>query len=160
MQILETLVVEQTDGLFGKLAEALPFIPITDLEIPVFRMEVNPDVVILVYKLNDGQQVSDVLMEHVLPHVKSAVFLANREAYSEWQSSPRVTELLPELEKRAAVVIALATSPEWTEQMADYIAENGMYLAERSRLMFWNPEERESLLQVWKKCWGDLLLSS
>ena len=160
MQIIETLVLEQHEGLFDILSGFLALDFIDELDVPVFRLEIDPELVILIYKLNAEQQVRNELLDNIFPHLKSVIIASERDSFGEWNFTPAISERLNTLEGEAAVILALEQSKDLMEKSPDYIIENGFSLGKRSRLLFWNPENKDSIKKVWKIAWGDLLKSS
>lgn len=157
MQILETLTVEQKDGLFKRVIKWLPYELIKGYQLPVYRVEVDAETVLFIYRWKKDQKVKDALMERVLPHIKSMVILTDHENFSQQNIPTMISERLQQLEAGAAIVVAFACEGDMTGELPEYVNEKGLYLGKRSRFVFWHPQDRESVLKIWQTAWGELL---
>ncbi|GAB4366496.1 MAG: hypothetical protein Kow0042_06440 [Calditrichia bacterium] len=157
MTIVETLAIQSKEGLFESLSSPLNLNPVEGLDFPVYRLEINPEMVILIYQITGEQEIPDALWENIHRHLKAVLFISERDTFGDWEPSPMILDKLLDLEERTAMLIALESDEDWTEQIPDYISQKGLFLGEKARLLFWQGEDRDSQLKVWEMVWGELL---
>ncbi len=155
MQVIEVLALEQFTGLFEKIAKILPLNRIHGYQIPVWRLEIDPDLVVLIYQFDLAHEVPLFLLDNIFPHIKSVVALSTKENFGEWKFPSGVDERLNDLSGKAAVVLAIADAEN---SLFEYIVNNGLYLGKKGRMVFWNPVDRESIKRVWKMVLSDLMI--
>lgn len=159
MHIVETLLLPESAKLLRDLLKDVPFRLITETPFPVYRLEIDPEMVILLHVLLPGANIPEAFIEDISHHIRSLIFLrddSDRPESGDYLSEmeARFTELRPQ----PAFVLAKQVPTELLEKTADYLKKNGHYLGPKSRMTLWNPDNRESVLRVWRTAWGPLLL--
>lgn len=156
MQIIETLVVEQSPEMFSGIAEILTLSDLKQVEVPIYRFEVDPDLVILIYRLNSERRIKKEILDSILPHLKLVILLSDKKSFSAEELASFVPEQL--MSRQGDVPFILALREKNGEiLLPDKIKQHGLFLGEKSRMMFWNPDDPTSILRIWEEGWGDLL---
>jgi hypothetical protein len=159
MIILETLAIEQQPDLFDSLSQPLGLTLVNDQDFSVYRLEINPDIVILIYKLSAEEGVRTELLDNISMHLKTVLVVADPVDLGESKFPLVLTDWLLQLEKRVPITVAAPFLEYDRYQRPKYLADDGLYLGEKSRLIFWRQDDRESILDVWKRVWGETLLA-
>lgn len=158
MQILETLILTRSNTLFQKLTHPLPLKEVPKNVFPSFRMEVDADTVLLIYALETLNESHREFVRHLFPHLKRILFLVDNSSLLEWEEAKQVLSLMEEEEIVVPRFVLAALHEEEYAPIQKKILEKGLYLEENARLLFWNPEEKESVLRVWLSVWGNPLV--
>ena len=156
MQIIETLVIEQAPEMFSGMGEILPLSDLEQVEVPIYRFEVDSDLVILIYRLNSERQIKKEILDNILPHLKAVILLFDRSLFSTENYSLPFWDQLMEREREVPVILAVKAENA-DIALSEKIKSRGLYLGEKSRMMFWDPADRASLLRIWQEGWGNLL---
>ncbi len=151
MTIIETLVIEQGENLFKELAAPLPLREIQREGFSVFRWEVDPETVVLLYHLNPTSEIKTAVLENILPFLKAALIVAESEEFDHWEYPDFLQEKIEQIESVDSFVIALR-APEGEKEKAEWEEKKNYFLGHNARLLFWN-HEKESKINIWKWLW-------
>ncbi len=154
MTLIETLIIEQGEELFKELASLLPFKEIQREGFAIYRWEVDPDTVILIYHLNQSSKIKAAVLENILPFIKAAMIIAESEAFDGWEYPDYLQDKIEKIEAAESFVIALR-APEGEQEKAEWEEKKNYYLGHNARLLFWN-NEKESKINIWKWLWVKL----
>ena len=155
MTIIETLVIEQNQNLFAELAAPLPLQKIQEKGFAVYRWEVDPDTVILIYHLHETSEIKASILENILPFVKATLIVAESKTFETWEYPAYLQERVGEIEATPSFVVALR-APENERERAEWEEKKNYFLGHNARLLFWN-NEKESKINIWKWLWVNLL---
>ncbi len=159
MQIIETMVVAQSEEKFQVLSQPLPLKIVPDTPLTTYRLEIHPEIVLLIYLVSTLDDYRKKLLAHVAPHLKSVVFLPNRKPIHHWSEAVDVLSLLSRKGENVPMLVLAELHEEDFASVSRVIREKGLFLEENARLIFWNSGEKESILQVWQTVWGKMMLS-
>ncbi len=159
MQIVETLVFETQNGLFEKLSNPLPLTSLGGTDIPTYRLEVDPELVIFIYLIEKNKSNGEQFLANLMPYIKTTVILTRNTELESLELPAFLLKHLNDFEERAPITLALVNKGEGNGR-AEYLREHGFYLAERSRLVLLDEDDKENRIQVWKIAWGELLRAS
>lgn len=156
MKILETAVVAERAELLDELAAELPLEKERLLDIDVYRMEIDEDLVILMYHLVEDQKIAPEIIDHLQEHLGAFLVIAGNPGGSEFfPGAEAVEELARRLEGRPTVV-AVKTETAALKSLHADIRSAGFFLSEKGRVMFWNAASPASRRQVWNTLWQAL----
>lgn len=154
MNIIETLVIEQEDGLFFKLSDEVPFTQIKEFEIPIYRLQVEHELVILIYRLTTGNNIPPEILDNVFPYIKSMLVLTTDESVDQWQFPEELmTGIKSENGDVLKFLISLSEVKDSTNLEKDII-QKGLEPETFTRLIHCNPNNRDMVKQTWKMVWG------
>jgi hypothetical protein len=156
MDILEVLVLEHEKEFATKLLLPFSVDSITDFKIPVYRMEISPELVILIYKINSDISIHPSILDHIFPHLKSIIILSDGDIFKHWKFSAEITEKLNQYLDKLPSVLAI-TEEENREKLPEYILNNGLFLGPKSRMLILDLGKSDRVKQVWKLAMGDLM---
>ena len=157
MRILETLVLAQNQRIFEDLSKGLSLGYTDTFNFPVYRLELAPQLVVLFYVISPELKVEKLLLNSILPHIIGVLMVSNRDSFDDMKFPQGMVEEVEKMLETVVSILAIENSENWNEQLPDYIYEKGLFLSERGRLLFWNKEDAESTLQIWKVAFRKLL---
>lgn len=157
MKIIETMVLSQNQRIFEDLGKNLSLSYVDTLELPVYRLELDPQLVILFYVITPELKVNKLLFDSIIPHITCVLLVSNRDSYDKLRFPENIAEDAEALLDSVVSVIAFEDGENWEEQLPDYINKEGLYLGEQGRLLFWNKEDVENTGRIWKVAFGKLL---
>ena len=156
MKILETAVVAERAELLGELAAELPLQKERILDIDVYRLEIDEDLVILMYHLDEDQKMAPEMMDHLQEHLGAFLVVAdNPGGNGFFPGAEAAEELARRLEGRPTVVAVKSDADALKLLNAD-IRSAGFFLSPKGRVMFWNAASPASRRQVWNTLWQSL----
>jgi hypothetical protein len=150
MTIIEIIMLEQSPGVYSKLIQHFSFDIINSYDIPVLRLEIDPELVVLIYRFNMEVQPRETLLDNIFPHIKSIIVLTGGEDLQNLVFPENLVERLSEYFNRIPTIIAVPESNGGILKVPAYIEEHGLYLGPGNRMVFFNEESRESVQRVWK----------
>ena len=156
MKILETAVLSQMPQLIEELTASLRLKKESVAGIDVFRLEVEPDFIILLYDLSVEKELPGEVVVHLKDHL-SALLILFDEVISELpeDGASFIDGLAKDLVHKPTVV-AVRSETAKVQKVNLTTNGNGFYLSNFGRILFWHPELSESQKQVWHTLWGTL----
>jgi hypothetical protein len=155
MQILELLVYEENEGLFSEFSQFLPLVKVAQQNLPTYRLEIDRQLVLLVYYLSKDQNYSLQYLKNVFPHLTRLLWLSNKKGFEDLTLPEELQAIYEENDSSLPSTIVLAADRHSTEAESDSIMETGFNLNTNSRLIFWNREDQENVHRIWQKMWGE-----
>lgn len=156
MKILETAVVAERAALLDELAAELPLEKERILDIDVYRMEIDEDLVILMYHLAGEQKISLEIVAHLQEHLGAFLVVADNSGGNGFFPDAEAAEELARLLEGRPTVVAVKTEAGALKSLNEDIRSAGFFLAEKGRVMFWNTASPASRRQVWNTLWQAL----
>lgn len=95
MKILETAVVAERAELLGELAAELPLQKERILDIDVYRLEIDEDLVILMYHLDEDQKMAPEMMDHLQEHLGAFLVVADNPGGNGFSPGPKLQRNWP-----------------------------------------------------------------
>ena len=81
MQILEILVFEDREGLFSEFSQFLPLAKLEQSHLPAFRLEIDRNLVLLIYCVDKDQKFSQEHLKNVFPHLSRIILLSDQQNF-------------------------------------------------------------------------------
>ena len=156
MQIIESLILEQDGGSLDTLLELLPVESVIGHELPIKRLEVNPDLIVMFYIIRPNREIKSEIIDRVFPHLKSVLVLSGGDEFSEANLPMGCLDRFKSLNKNCLVITAAKVNNAHFNSLPIILKHNGFYLDSRSRLIPWCEENKESHQNVWQSLWGIL----
>jgi hypothetical protein len=153
MKIIEALFIEQNNDLFGILSEVLPVVPLTDSKLPAFRLEIDPELILLLYRIESENILSSEILDNIFPHLERIVLLVSPEDIARFNIPEPVEQKMKEYPVPVPTMVAVALRGKSGLSLKKQILENGLYLGDKNRLFFWNPEQPAESVRIWKNIW-------
>jgi hypothetical protein len=156
MKIVETAIISQKPQYLEELTQSFPLEKETVLDIEVYRFEIDEDLVILLYDLNNKEKVSDAVLEHLSRHLAGFLVISDTQVT---KFPPNTSALIDNIANRLSgkpTLVAVRTDEKKHRALNDTIADSGFYLSEKGRVLFWTPEKENTIRQVWRMIWDTL----
>jgi hypothetical protein len=153
MKLIEALFIEQNNDLFGILSEVLPVVPLSDSKLPAFRLEIDPELVLLLYRIDSENSLSPEILDNIFPHLERIVLLVSLEDVDRFNIPELVERKINEYPVSVPAMVAMALNEKSVPSLKKQILEKGLYLGEKNRLFFWNPAQHGESLRIWKNIW-------
>ena len=156
MKILETAIFSQQPEYLQELLSGLTVETENLLDLDVYRLEVDEDLVILIYDLSKGDKILSDVLEHLSRHLSALLIITDENVSG---ISANVSSLLDELAGELsdkAVVVAVRSAEKSLQALNEPLTESGFYLSEKGRVIFWNPENPATVQRIWDMIWNTL----
>ncbi len=153
MTIIESLVVEQEEGLFRELSRDLSLELMEGSAVPVLRMEVDPELVVYFYAVESLQSASPAVRDHVIPHMKRVVMIGHAGQLNKWVLPDFLREYLESYGDSLPQVLILCSEENEKRKIPEYLGVRGLYLGDYRRLLFWDRENPADVRRVWQGVW-------
>jgi hypothetical protein len=156
MKILETAILSRDRQLIAELTAPLAAKRETISGIETLRLEIEPELAIMLYDLNVDKKLPGEVIDHLKGHLSALLIVADETigAFSE-DSVFFIDELAKDLADKPTVV-AIRAEPARVHKLSLTTRNKGFYLSERGRILFWHPTLAESQKQVWDTLWNTL----
>ena len=155
MQILEILVFEDKAGLFSKFSEFLPLAKVEQSHFTTFRLEIDRNLILLIYCINKNQKYSQEGLKNVFPHLCRFILLSDQQDFLNLNLPEDFQLLYDEYDPYIASTIVLTGDSEERSQPAEPETKAGYYLNQNSRLFFWNLNKPEDRNRIWQQMWKE-----
>jgi hypothetical protein len=153
MQILEILVFEDREGLFSEFSQFLPLAKVEQSHLPAFRLEIDRNLVLLIYCVDKNQNFSQEHLKNIFPHLSRFILLSDQQNFLNLNFSEDFQALYNEYDPFIASTIVLAGVSSERRQPAEPEMQPGYYLNKDSRLFFWNQDQPEDRNRIWQMMW-------
>ena len=154
MNIIETLVIEQEDGLFFKLSDEVPFTHIKEYEIPIYRLQVDHELVIMIYRLTTGKKIPFEILDNLFPYIRRILVLASGESIDQWQFPEELMTRINNGNGEVLKFLILLSEIKDSHDFKKDILQKGLEPEKFTRLIYCNPTNRDMIKQTWKLIWG------
>lgn len=156
MKMEEILVVGVNSDFKDTLLSVLPLDGQTVMDVDIFQMEINSDLKIFFYDLDLERRFPPELLEHIKPHLSGILIIADTFLSTDSIPQKELLEKLMEECEDTPVIIAVGLDEGDEEYVSQQFRERGFYLSRNSRLLFWRPEDIESIRSIWRSLLVDL----
>lgn len=153
MKIIEYLFIDDNTGLFSVLSHNLPLEQIPDSSPATYRLEIDTDLVLLIYLLNTESEIPGSFMEQVFPGLARMVWLTSEENLGNQEIPDIIREKVEDEETTVPVIILIAVEKDMVPELAGRFSEKGYFLDENSRLIIWN-RRGDDHKNIWKSVFG------
>ena len=155
MQILEILVFEDKKGLFSEFSQFLPLEKVEQSHLPAFRLEIERNLVLLIYCVDKDQKFSQEHLKNVFPHLSRFILLSDQQNFLNLDLPDVFQDLYNEYDPYIASTIVLAGDSGERIQPVESEGRPGYYLNKDSRLFFWNQNQPEDRNRIWQMMWEE-----
>jgi hypothetical protein len=156
MKIIEILVLEEGQGLFLDISRRLPLVKMDDSPFPVFRLEIDPELVIYFYLFDSSAIIQTDFIEDVLPHISRIMILSGDTSFRRWNFSEELSQLLEQYLEIIPTMVVLAAETGKRILRPEVLFETGLYLGKDTRLLNWERGKEDNIAQIWSIFWGKL----
>jgi hypothetical protein len=154
MKIVELLILEHEEGLFTKFANGIPIKILEDYDFPVYRLEIDPSLVLMFYVFNTQQGVPIHLLENIVPSLKRILWFSEEEKFVTLVPPDGYRELLEEYEDIIPSAVVLSMEEDKLPEMSEALLHQGCYLGDQSRLYLWNQNDPQNSRRIWQLIWS------
>lgn len=152
MKILEIALIAQSPAMAKSIFHKMPFQSDIVLGIPTYRFELDANTVALFYDLVAARHLPDELLEHLSGHLQSLILLTDA---GQSQMNPELVEKMESISAKlngVRTVSAVLSQPDRLKNLSAAINE-GIFLSDHGRILFWHPDVPDSQLRVWEHIW-------
>jgi hypothetical protein len=155
MQILEIMVFEDKEGLFSELSQFLPLVKIEQAHLPTFRLEIEQNLILLIYQVGGNHTLSLPYLKNVFPHLSRLLWLTDQQNFLDLKLPEEFQSLFDEYDPYIPSTIILAGDGQETNQLKESGIGSGYYLGPNSRLFFWNRSLPADRKRIWQMMWEE-----
>jgi hypothetical protein len=156
MKIKEILVIGINPDYRDTILSTLPLEGYSILGVDIYQMEIDTDLRIIFYDLDLDHGIPEEFIEHIKPHL-SGVLVIGDSSFS-LKSIPKkdfVNKLIIELSD-IPVIVAVGLNGEDQDKISENLEFSGFYLSKSSRLFLWDPNNVDSIKNIWRSLLIDL----
>jgi len=154
MNILEIMILEEEGGLFGNFAREIPLQLLNEYDFPVYRLEIDPDLVLIFYIFEVQKRYPVHFLENIFPSLKRIIWLSSERKFIDMMPPDEFNELLEQFEDTIPSAVILGVGDDKMTMMSEALLHRGCYLGEQSSLYLWNQEDPQSSRQIWQLIWS------
>ena len=156
MKLMETLLFSQDEELFEGIISRVPFQQQTVMNIPVYRLEIDEDIAMLVYHFPLDASLPGQTLTRLKPHIRATLILVHESLVEENPyRGEEYEKFIMELSD-IPTVIAVRMKMKNLNYLNEVIRNEGLHLTEQGKIVFWHPLYKPSLLNVWQTLWCDV----
>jgi hypothetical protein len=153
MVILESLIVEWHEDLLKRILEVLPHSQLEDYPFPVYRVELDADLVLYLYQFTDDKPQFEPIYQNVSPHLHNCTILAKGEVLHKGQFDEQIMQKIDELPSDIPIAIAVIPDRENEIKYNEKALSGGLTLGKSHRLFFCDFSSRDQIKQLLKQIW-------
>lgn len=154
MKVIETLLIEQENGLFEILTEGIPFAHMNFFNVPVYRLQIEPDLVILLYKLDENTGISVEILNNIFPYLKRIILISSGESFHKWRLPKTLVEYIKNVNGDVPKFLILLSKSHVDANIKNSFLKDDLLPARFTREIFCRPEDKNMIRQTWKMVWG------
>ena len=154
MNILEIIILEQEEGLFRKFAREIPLQLLNEYDFPVYRLEIDPNLVLIFYIFEVQTRYSAYFLENIFPSIKRVIWLSSEQNFIDLVPADEFIELLEQFEDTIPSAVILGVGDDKMTMMSEALLHQGCYLGDQSRLYLWNQGDPQNSRQIWQLIWS------
>jgi hypothetical protein len=147
---METLVIEQKKGLFDKLSGCLELHELVDFNLPVYRLEIDPDIAIYFYLLNKEIKPQETILDNIFPHIKNIILLSRYDDFKNWQLPENLSKRLNEIEDGISFYVITLINEDLKHTFSKEILNQGFLISAAGRLLLWDSSDEKNAKHIWK----------
>jgi hypothetical protein len=153
MVILESLIVEWQEGLLKQILEVLPHLRLEDYPFPIYRVELDADLVLYLYQFTDNKPQFEPIYQNVLPHLSNCTVLTKSEVLHKGQFDEDILQNINGLSSNIPVIIAAIPDWENDTQYNEKALSGGLTLGSSHRLFFCDFSSVDQIKRLLKQIW-------
>lgn len=160
MKIFETLILSQEAQFFEELTSFLKLENEKIMDLDVYRLEIDEDLVFLMYHLDPERKIPRGVLEHLGPHLTAFLVITNGEF---GEILPSTISTINDLAKDLSgtpTIMAIRADTRLKSLLNETVGRDGLYLCQKGRVVFWDPDSPATKKQVFQLLWKDLLSAS
>jgi len=153
MVILESLILESNEGLLEQILAVLPHSRLEDYPFPVYRIELDAELVLYLYQFTERKRQYEPISENVIPHLNNCIVLTKTGLLSKGQLEDDILQEIAKIPLNVPIVIAAI--PEW-ENEAGFdkdVLTTGFTLSASHRLYFCDFNNKDRIKQLLRQIW-------
>ncbi|UCF65259.1 MAG: hypothetical protein JSW33_05360 [bacterium] len=154
MKIIDVLLLEQAQGLFEKFAQGIAVQKVEDSRVQVYRLEIDPQLIILFYVGEINNKMPAYLVENIGPGLKRIIWLLDDQQFSDMKAVEEYGSMVGQFDELIPAAVVLKTDHSKWGKMAENLVNEGLFLGNHSRLYFWNQDIERDALRIWKSIWS------
>ncbi len=160
MVILESLIIESKEGLLNQILKVLPHDRLEDYSFPVYRIELDADLVLYLYQFTENKRQYEPIYQNVIPHLHNCTILTKTEVLRKGQLDEDVLQEIAKLPRDIPVIIAAI--PEWEDQgtLANDVLTSGFTLGDSHRLYFCDFSDKDQIKKLLRQIWLEPVAST
>jgi hypothetical protein len=149
MKFIETAVLSESESLKNQLLSSI-FTPIGDINgIPSYRFGINTESIAMAFDLSGIEEKDAHIIDHLLPHLSKTLLIVDQITESVPSLLREKIETLCYQLAEIPTIVALACPKSYFDTLKQTATE-GLYLSDNGRIVFWHPENKESIYRVWE----------
>jgi len=150
MKILETAIIAEKPEFLNALLSRFPVSREKVLDIDVYRLELSESAVMIIYNLDPNKRYSDEILLHLEPHLRGLIVAVNeKDMQIETNHAENIETYLKQY-SGTPTILTVATDQSLPAFANQAVVNNGFYLENDGRILFWNQADPESLKNIWK----------
>ena len=149
MKFIETAILSESESLTNQLLSSV-FTPVGSVSgVPSYRFGIDTESIAMAYDLSAVEDDSEHLINHLLPHLSKTLLIVDRLSENvSTQQREKIETLSYQLEG-IPTIVALACPQSYFDTLKQ-TANEGLYLSDNGRIVFWHPDNKESIYRVWE----------
>ena len=153
MVILESLIIESKEGLLYQILEVLPHDLLEDYSFPVYRIELDADLVLYLYQFTENKRQYEPIYQNVIPHLHNCTILTNTAVLRKGKLDDDVLQAMAKLPPDIPVI--LAAIPEWENEgiLNKELLATGFTLGSSHRLYFCDFSDKYQIKKLLRQIW-------
>lgn len=156
MKILETIVLSQKPNYFAELMMPLAPDKINVMGIDVYRVEIDDELIIMLYDLNMEEELPADVIRHLQPHLGALLILSDGNFESLGSEEATLLEEFGVALADRPIVLGIRSKKSELGNIPAAIIENGVYLSVKGRILFWDPSIETTKKRVLNTLWNAL----
>jgi hypothetical protein len=153
MKIIDVLLFEQIQGLFEEFAQRIPVQKVEDSRFQVYRLEIDPMLVIFFYLNEMNNKMPAYLVENIGPSLKRIIWLLDDQQTSDLTTAEGYGSIIKRYDDLIPSAVVLRIDESKSGRMPENLINKSLYLGDHSRLHIWNEAEGQDSLRIWKSIW-------
>jgi len=149
MKIIEVLLLAQNEVFLEEMMHPISSNKDTFMGYRVYRWEVNPDLIILIYAISLEKEISKKFLDHIKSHLYGFLLVVDESFKYNLGMGLPVLEQFGSKMKELPFMIAVKLEMEKLDLLKEPLRKKGFILEEMSKMRFWNITDLKSVVEVW-----------
>jgi hypothetical protein len=149
MKFIETAILSESESLTKQLISTV-FTPVGTIKgVPGYRFGIDTESIAMAFDLSAVDDSAEHLIDHLVPHLSKTLLIVDRLSENvSAQQREKIENLCHQLAE-IPTIVALACPQSYFDSLKQTASE-GLYLSDNGRIVFWHPENKESIYRVWE----------